>query len=111
MKSEIVCDGIPFGEGPVWCEDETLVVTSVAAGALFRIWPETARVERFAETGGGAGLIDFASDHESGVKVRCGQDRGDNRRCRGFAMRATHRNAIFQAHQFGKHFGAAIAMA
>ena len=62
MKSEIVCDGIPFGEGPVWCEDETLVVTSVAAGALFRIWPETARVERFAETGGGANGGALAAD-------------------------------------------------
>ena len=44
MKSEVVCDGIRFGEGPVWCDDGTLVVTSVAEGALYRVGPiRTAR--------------------------------------------------------------------
>jgi gluconolactonase len=62
VKSEIVCDGVPFGEGPVWCSDGSLVVTSVAAGALFRIWPGTSRVERFAETGGGANGAALAAD-------------------------------------------------
>jgi gluconolactonase len=38
------------------------VVTSVAAGALFRIWPATSRVERFAETGGGANGAALAAD-------------------------------------------------
>ncbi|MDQ1533133.1 MAG: hypothetical protein QOF28_894, partial [Actinomycetota bacterium] len=32
MQAEIVAVGVPFGEGPVWCGDGTLVVTSVAAG-------------------------------------------------------------------------------
>lgn len=40
MKSELVCEGIRFGEGPVWCADSgTVVVTSVPDGALYRIWP------------------------------------------------------------------------
>ena len=39
MRSEVVCDGIRFGEGPVWCDDGTLVVTSVADGALVRVEP------------------------------------------------------------------------
>ncbi len=37
MRSEVVCTGVRFGEGPVWCDDETLVVTSVADGALVRV--------------------------------------------------------------------------
>ena len=43
MTSEVVCDGIPFGEGPVWCDDGTLVVTSVAEGALYRVEPDQNR--------------------------------------------------------------------
>ena len=57
---ETVAIGIRFGEGPVWCagagarDEGTLVVTSVVDGALYRVWPETARVELLAVTGGGA---------------------------------------------------------
>jgi gluconolactonase len=54
VRAEVVADGIPFGEGPVWCADGTLVCTSVAEGALYRVWPEAARAERMADTGGGA---------------------------------------------------------
>ena len=43
-------DGIGFGEGPVWCPDATLVVTSVSHGALFRVWPEECRKEQLADT-------------------------------------------------------------
>src|SRR4029079_9689805 len=46
VRSEVVVfDRIPFSEGPVWCDDGTLVVTSVAAGALFRVWPNEQRTE------------------------------------------------------------------
>ena len=62
MKSEVVCGGIPFGEGPVWCDDGTLVVTSVAAGALFRVWPDESRSTRFTDTGGGANGAALAAD-------------------------------------------------
>ena len=42
MRAEVVVDGIVFGEGPVWVPENTaggptLVVTSVAAGALYRV--------------------------------------------------------------------------
>jgi gluconolactonase len=62
MKSELVCEGIPFGEGPVWCSDGTLVVTSVAAGALFRVWPQEHQSARIADTGGGANGAALAAD-------------------------------------------------
>jgi gluconolactonase len=62
MRSEVVCEGIRFGEGPVWSPDGTLVVTSVAEGALYRVWPETGTAARFAETGGGANGAALAAD-------------------------------------------------
>ena len=62
MQSEVVGVGIPFSEGPVWCPDGTVVATSVAAGALFRVWPESARVERIAVTSGGANGAALAAD-------------------------------------------------
>ncbi len=62
MQSVVVGEGIPFSEGPVWCPDGTVVATSVAAGALFRVWPESARVERIAVTSGGANGAALASD-------------------------------------------------
>ena len=52
MQCEVVADDIRFGEGPVWCGDDVLVVTSVADGALYRIDVATGAVELFAETGG-----------------------------------------------------------
>jgi gluconolactonase len=62
MTAEVVCDGIRFGEGPVWCPDETLVVTSVAEGTLYRVWPERNTAECFADTGGGANGAALAAD-------------------------------------------------
>src|SRR3954451_5288292 len=61
-KPELIAEGIAFAEGPVWCEDGTLVVTSVAEGALYRIWPESRRKEKIADTGGGANSAWPASD-------------------------------------------------
>src|SRR5262245_26125839 len=54
MQSVVVGKGIPFAEGPVWCPDGTVVATSVAAGALFRVTPATGTVEQFAVANGGA---------------------------------------------------------
>src|SRR5438067_3219417 len=62
MRAEVVVNGIRFGEGPVWCPDGTLVVTSVADGALYRVWPEAGRFELFADTGGGANGAALADD-------------------------------------------------
>jgi gluconolactonase len=61
-RAEVVCDGIRFPEGPVWCPDGTMVVTSVADGALFRVFPEQNRRELFAKTGGGANGAALAAD-------------------------------------------------
>jgi gluconolactonase len=61
-QAEVVVDGVRFGEGPVWCADGTLVVTSVADGALFRVWPEQHRFELLADTGGGANGAALAAD-------------------------------------------------
>jgi gluconolactonase len=53
MKAEIVARGIRFLEGPVWCDDGTLVVTGVGDGHLYRVWPSEGRWEIFADLGGG----------------------------------------------------------
>ena len=78
MRAEIVADGVPFGEGPVWCPDGTLVVTSVAAGALFRVRPSAPvpAAERFAETGGGANGAALAADGSILVTQNGGFDVG-----------------------------------
>src|SRR5882762_2764782 len=62
MGSVVVGEGIPFAEGPVWCPDGTVVVTSVAEGALFRVRPETGTVSRFAQTSGGANGAALVAD-------------------------------------------------
>jgi gluconolactonase len=74
MQSEVVCDGIRFGEGPVWCPDGTLVVTSVAEGALYRVWPEKSTASRIAETGGGANGAALAADGSILVTQNGGYD-------------------------------------
>jgi gluconolactonase len=76
MRAEIVAVGVPFGEGPVWCPDGTLVVTSVAAGALFRVAPNHGTAERFAETGGGANGAALADDGSILVTQNGGFDVG-----------------------------------
>jgi gluconolactonase len=76
MRAEVVAGGVPFGEGPVWCPDGTLVVTSVAAGALFRVHPEAGRAERFAETGGGANGAALCADGSILVTQNGGFDVG-----------------------------------
>src|SRR5262249_19224225 len=67
VRAEIIADGIAFGEGPVWVPEGTpggpsLVVTSVAAGALYRIPPGGGRANELAHTGGGANGAALAAD-------------------------------------------------
>ncbi len=62
MQSEVVCEGVRFGEGPVWYGDGMLVVTSVADGALLRVDVASGDVSRFADTGGGANGAALAAD-------------------------------------------------
>jgi gluconolactonase len=75
VKSEVVItSGIPFAEGPVWCDDGTLVVTSVAAGALYRVWPSEQRSEVCAQTNGGANGAALAADGSILVTQNGGMD-------------------------------------
>ncbi|GIU87422.1 MAG: gluconolactonase [Acidimicrobiia bacterium] len=62
VRAEHVADGLAFAEGPVWCPDGTLVVTSVAEGALYRVDPVAGTAVRFADTGGGANGAALAAD-------------------------------------------------
>jgi gluconolactonase len=76
MRAEIVAEGVPFGEGPVWCGDGTLIVTSVAAGALFRVDAARGGAVRFADTGGGANGAALAADGSILVTQNGGFDVG-----------------------------------
>src|SRR4051794_6436807 len=62
MQSHVVGTGIPFAEGPVWCPDGSVIVTSVAEGALYRVWPDTGKTEQAASTNGGANGAALAAD-------------------------------------------------
>jgi gluconolactonase len=59
---EIVVSDLMFPEGPVWCDDGTVVCTAVAEGALYRVWPAEQRKERIAMVGGGANAAAPAAD-------------------------------------------------
>ena len=73
-----------------------------AAIALVRFDHE---IFAFAEPRGRSRLIYFAADDEGGIEMRFGKDGSDHGGGGGLAMRAGDRDAIFQAHQFGEHFG------
>jgi len=62
MRAEVVCDGIRFGEGPVWCGSDTLLVTSVTDGTLYRVDVSGGSAEVFADVGGGANGAALAAD-------------------------------------------------
>src|SRR5690242_2272 len=64
------------------------------------------KVFAFAQAGGGSGLIDAAADDKCGIEMSGGQNGGDHRSRRGFAVGPGDGDAVFQAHQFGEHFGA-----
>lgn len=54
MRSEVVCDAITFGEGPVWLGAGLLAVTSVPLGLVYEIEVTTGASRIFADVGGGA---------------------------------------------------------
>ena len=62
MKYEVVLDGVPLAEGPVWCPDGTLVITHLSPGGLRRIQPERGTSEIIASMPGGANSAQLASD-------------------------------------------------
>ena len=59
---EIVASGLGVGEGPCWCADGTVVVTSVDHGLLWRIQPQTGEKTVLARTGGGPNGATPAAD-------------------------------------------------
>lgn len=62
MKYEVVIDGAPFTEGPVWCGDDELVITHVLPGSLRRIDVAKGTSQTFAHAPGGANAAQPASD-------------------------------------------------
>jgi len=58
----VVVDGIRFGEGPVWCDDGSLVVTSVCDGVLWRVDVAAGSKSLVADVGGGANAAAPCSD-------------------------------------------------
>jgi gluconolactonase len=80
MRAEVVVGGIRFGEGPVWCPADsaagagTLVVTSVADGELYRVFPEQQRFEALADTAGGPNGAALAADGSIVVTQNGGYD-------------------------------------
>ena len=61
-KPEKIAEGLFMPEGPMWCDDGTVVVTAVAEGKLYRIWPESRRKEVIADTAGGTNGAAPATD-------------------------------------------------
>jgi gluconolactonase len=79
VRAEVVVDGIVFTEGPVWVPEgapggPSLVVTSVAAGALYRIRPDVSQAEKFVDPGGGANGAALAADGSIVVTQNGGMD-------------------------------------
>jgi gluconolactonase len=58
----VVSDQVPFGEGPVWCPDGTVVCTSVSHGVLLRVDPTSGAVTTVGDTGGGANAAALSAD-------------------------------------------------
>ena len=62
MRAEVVTSDVPLGEGPVWCPDGSLVVSTLSPGGLLRIDPASGRSERLASFAGGGNSAQLASD-------------------------------------------------
>ena len=62
MQYEVVSAEVPLGEGPVWCPDGTLVVTTLSPGRLLRIDPASGRFTQVASVIGGANSAHLARD-------------------------------------------------
>lgn len=62
MRYEVVSADVPLGEGPVWCPDGSLVVTTISPGRLLRLDPANGRTSEVAAVAGGANSAHLASD-------------------------------------------------
>jgi gluconolactonase len=52
---ELVVEGLAFPEGLAWSpDDRCLLCSAVREGAVYRVWPESHHIEKFADVGGGA---------------------------------------------------------
>jgi gluconolactonase len=51
MKFEVLAEGLLFPEGPIACEDGSVILVEIARGTLTRVW--NGRTEVIAELGGG----------------------------------------------------------
>lgn len=54
MQYHVVSAEVPLGEGPVWCPDGSLVVTTISPGRLLRLDPASGRASEVASVAGGA---------------------------------------------------------
>jgi gluconolactonase len=73
----VVSDQLPFGEGPTWCPDGTLVCTSITFGALYRIDVDSGATTQIADTAGGANSALLADDGSFVVCQNGGMDLSD----------------------------------
>jgi gluconolactonase len=62
MRYEVVTSEAYLGEGPVWCPDGTLVISSISPGALARVQPASGKVEKLVSLQGGANSAQLADD-------------------------------------------------
>lgn len=62
MHYEVVTAEVPLGEGPVWCPDGSLVVTTISPGRLLRIDPGSGRAREIVALTGGANSAHLAAD-------------------------------------------------
>jgi gluconolactonase len=61
LQYTIMAEGLAFPEGPIACDDGTVLVVETAAGRVTRIHPD-GRKQTFADTGGGPNGIAFGPD-------------------------------------------------
>lgn len=73
--AEFVVDGILFPEGLAWSpDDQTLLVTSVQEGVVYKVLPGEHRKIAFADIGGGANNVALARGAEALVTQNGGLD-------------------------------------
>jgi len=58
---ETIAEGLKFPEGPVACDDGSVIVTEIAAGRISRVHPDGA-ISTVAEPGGGPNGLAFGPD-------------------------------------------------
>jgi gluconolactonase len=76
LKPETVVAHVNVPEGPVWCDDGTLVFTSVPDGAVYRVKVETGERTTVAIVGGGANSAAPTTDGGFAVTQNGGYDWG-----------------------------------